>query len=131
MNYLDIRISELLTEQEAHLLRSSQPLGWRGLMRSLLDGRLGRFVRINLLLQLIFLIGAVWTGIRFFQATEVLPALKSGLASAVLLLLAGQYRASLIPQLQAERVLRALKRVEILILAQHDRSREDGKGKGA
>lgn len=127
MNYLDIRISELLTEQEAHLLRSSQPLGWRGLMRNLLDGRLGPFVRINMLLQALFLIGAIWTGIRFFQATEVLPALKSGLASGVLLLLAGQYRASLIPQLHTERVLRALKRVEILILAQHDKGNKGKK----
>ena len=33
MDYLDTRIKELTTEQDEHLLRSSQPYGWPGLWR--------------------------------------------------------------------------------------------------
>ncbi len=32
MEYLDKRIQELSTEQDAHLLRASQPLGFKGLV---------------------------------------------------------------------------------------------------
>ncbi len=117
MDYLDIRIKELTSEAEEHLLRSSQPLGWLGLARRLFRGRLGWTVWANIATQIVAIVAGVWTAIEFFSATDVLTAVKFGLSSAVLILIAVQLKQSLIPHAQTERVLRALKRVEILILA--------------
>lgn len=117
MSYLDTRITELMSETDAHLLRSSQPLGWLGLTRNLLRGRLGWTVWVNILTQVVFLGSAIWMALEFFAATEVLAALKYGLTAAVLAIVAVQFKMSLMPHVQTERVLRALKRVEILILS--------------
>ncbi|MFQ5439074.1 MAG: DUF6768 family protein [Paracoccaceae bacterium] len=121
MGYLDIRISELMSEQEEHLLRSSQQLGWLGLARSLFHGRLGWTVWINLALQLVLVLVAIWAAVKFFQASDVLLALKYGLSSAVLVVIVAQFKLSLMPHIQAERILRALKRVEIILLAHTNR----------
>ncbi len=120
MSYLDIRIQELMNETEEHLLRSSQPLGWRGLVRSMVKGRLGWTVWTNWVLQVIVIIGAVYAAIEFYNATDVLSAVKYGLTGAVLVVLAAMFKLSMTPHIQTERVLRALKRVEILILAQRE-----------
>lgn len=115
MDYLDIRIQELTSETEAHLLRSSQPLGWMGLARSVFRGRLGWVVWINVILQIVAIIAAVYTAIEFFSETDVLAAVKYGMTSAVLVIIAAQFKLSLMPHVLAERVLRVLKRVEIRI----------------
>ena len=123
MNYLDVRINELSTETDAHLLRSSQPLGWLGLSRSLRKGRLRKVVIIIDVCCIVMLIAAIWALVQFFQATEIVPTVKYGLCSSVLAIMTLQLKLSLMPHIQAERVLRALKRVEILTLAKnHNRS---------
>lgn len=71
---------------------------------------------VNALLMLVqtglFLVGA-WAGWRFFQAAETLEALRWGLPSAVLLLMALNIKLTLWPTMQANRVLRALKLMEL------------------
>jgi len=47
------------------------------------------------------------------MASDVLLALKWGLSAAVLAVLATQLKMALMPQMQADRVLRALRRVEL------------------
>lgn len=117
MSYLDIRIQELLTETDAHLLRSSQPHGWMGTVRAMRQGKLAWVFWLTWVLQLGFLIIGIWAAFRFFQATEVLSALKWGLSATVLLLGGLQIKVGLAPHIHAERLLRELKRIEILILA--------------
>jgi len=127
MNYLDIRIEELLTKTDAHLLRSSQPLGWIGLSRYMRNGRMKRVVWIVDIVHLILLALGCWTALRFFAASDVLAAVKYGLSSAVLLVVSFQFKLSLMPHLQAERILREIKRVEILALAGNHEIGADGK----
>lgn len=117
MDYLEKRIQELGSEQEAHLLRASQPWGWSGLIRATLKSRLGRSTRIVLALQVVALAVSVWAAIGFFTATDMLAALKFGIVWAVLLIVVNIYIVGLMPHLHTERVLRALKRIEILVLA--------------
>ncbi len=119
MSFLDIRIEELLTETEAHLLRSTQPYGWQGLYRSMRRGRLKKVVRAIDLVCLLLLILAVWSGMRFFAATEVMPALKYGFVTTVLLIVSAQLKLSLMPHIHAERIIRQMKRIEILLLAKN------------
>jgi hypothetical protein len=60
---------------------------------------------------------AVWAGWRFFTATEVLPALKWGLSAATLLILATQIKLAMVPHMQANRVILAVRRLERLLAA--------------
>ncbi|MCP3968985.1 MAG: hypothetical protein GY717_01420 [Rhodobacteraceae bacterium] len=117
MDYLDTRIGELTNETEEHLLRSSQPHGWLGLVRSMRQGRLAWVFWVIWIAQVaLFVLAIVW-GVKFFAATEVLPALKLGLSAATALIMATLIKVSLAPHIHAERILRELKRIEILVLA--------------
>lgn len=120
MDYLEKRIQELGSEHEAHLLRASQPWGWSGLLRATFRSRLGGATRVILLLQIVLLVISIWAAIQFFTATDTLAAVKYGITWAVLLIVANVYIVGLMPHLHTERVLRALKRVEILILAKRN-----------
>ncbi|SMX46223.1 DUF6768 family protein [Maliponia aquimaris] len=120
MSYLDARIKELATDTEQHLLRSSQPHGWLGLVRAMRAGRLAWIFWISWVVQLaLFVLAVIW-GLRFFAATDALAALKSGLPATTALILAVQIKTSMAPHLHSERILRALKRIEILVLARHE-----------
>ncbi|MFK5998765.1 MAG: hypothetical protein QM492_11745 [Rhodobacterales bacterium] len=127
MNYLDTRIDELMTKTDAHLLRSSQPLGWFGLSRYMRNGRMKRVVWTVDIVHLILLALGCVTALRFFAANDVLTAVKYGISSAVLLIVSFQFKLSLMPHLQAERILREIKRVEILALAKNHKPGADDK----
>ena len=48
----------------------------------------------------------------------MLPALKWGLSAATLALMATQLKLSLTPQMQADRIIRELKRIELMLARQ-------------
>ena len=126
MNFIDIRINELMTKTDAHLLRSTQPYGWQGLYRAMHSGRLRKVVWVIDLVCVLLLVIAIWAAYRLFTATEVLSAVKFGMSAAVMLIVAAQLKLSLMPHIQAERIIRQMKRVEILLLAKnHDITEEE------
>ncbi|MHA6326141.1 DUF6768 family protein [Roseivivax sp. CAU 1753] len=117
MSYLDTRVDELTTETDKHLLRSSQPHGWLGTVRAMRNSRLAWVFWISWVIHIaLFILGIIW-GFRFLAATDALSALKYGLPSATALILAVQIKTGMAPHLHAERILRELKRIEVLILA--------------
>lgn len=120
MSMLDLRIVELLSTTDAELLRASQPHGLGGLIKSMARGRLRSFVLIVGALQLALLVVALWAAGRCVGASDVLVAVKSGILAVAAGLAALQLLASFMPHLHAERVIRHLKRIEIL-LAAHSR----------
>ncbi len=119
MNMLDTRISELSTETDAHLLRASQPHGWLGVVRDMRDSRLAWVFWVTWVAQLALFVLGIWWAVGFFRATEVLEALKLGLSAATALILAMQLKTGIGPHLQAERILREMKRLEIMVLARN------------
>jgi hypothetical protein len=66
--------------------------------------------------QIVMFAAAVWTGWRFFEAQDALSALHWGLPSAVLVICSLIIKGTMWPEVQANRVLLALKRVELLIV---------------
>lgn len=124
MSFLDIRINELMTETDAHLLRSTQPYGWRGLYRSMRSGRLRKVVWVIDCACIVMLLVALWAAYQFFIATDILAAVKYGMSATVLLIVAGQLKLSLMPHIQAERLIRQMKRIEILVLAKNHNQQE-------
>jgi len=116
MPSIDDLIKEALTEQESEIIKSTEELGYFSLAMGLFRGKLGWVSWVIMLAQLEMFLGGVWAAWEFFVAEEVIMALKWGISAAVLLLMSGMLKMSLMPQIQANRVLRELKRMELLIL---------------
>lgn len=117
MDKLDEMIKEALTGEESDLKAEVDELGYFALGLNQFRGKLGWVTWVIMVVQSAMFVGGVYCAVRFFGVAEVLPALRWGLSAAVLFILATQLKLSLAPQMQADRVIRALRRVELLIVA--------------
>ena len=81
---------------------------------SLFSGRTGWVSGVLIATQAALFIAALWTGWRFFDAEDTLAALHWGLPSAVMLIMSLMMKLALWPVMQANRMMLALKRVEVL-----------------
>jgi len=113
---IDELIKEALSEQEAEIVKSTQELGYFPLAMGMFTGKLGWVSWVIMLTQIIMFLAGAWAAWHFFVAEDMLVALKWGLSAGVILLMATQMKLSFMPQMQADRVLRELKRIELLIL---------------
>ena len=114
---IDRAIRAALEGQDREILSGTGEMGYVQLSLSQFGGKLGWVTWVIMVVQgLLFLAGA-WCAVRFFGATEVLPALRWGFSAAVLLLMSLQLKLSLTPQMQADRVIREVKRLQLLIAA--------------
>ncbi|MCI4665660.1 MAG: hypothetical protein MRY74_13155 [Neomegalonema sp.] len=116
MSKLDQLIAEAMSAEEREILRETEELGWFGLGLNLFRGKLGWVTWTVMIVQSAMFIAAVWCAIEFFAASDVLSALKWGLPGAVLMIVATILKTSLMPQIQANRILRELKRIELMIV---------------
>lgn len=110
MDDLDRRIADALARDP---LADPEEPGFYPLAFSLFRGPQGWVAWVMMTVQTVMFLGAVWAGWRFYAATEVLAALKWGLSAAVLAILATQLKMALMPQIQANRVILALRRLEL------------------
>lgn len=118
MSKLDDLIAGDLSTEERAMLRETEEKGWFALGADQFRGKLGWVTWVIMGMQTVMFLASIWCAIRFFQAMDVLTALHWGLPAAVLVILATILKASLMPQMQADRVIREVKRVE-LMLARH------------
>jgi len=115
MSKLDKMIEAALNAVDRKVFEETSELGFFALGLSQFGGKLRWVTWVLMIVQSVMFIAALWCGIRFFGAVEVLPAIKWGLSSAVLILMATQIKLSLTPQMQADRVIREVKRLELLL----------------
>ncbi len=116
MPSIDELIKEALSDQEAEIVKSTEELGYFALAIGLFRGKLGWITWVIMAVQSAMFVAGAGCAWQLYTATALLPALQWGLTAAVLILMAGMLKMSLMPQIQADRVLRELKRVELLIL---------------
>ena len=114
---LDRMIEEALSAEDREIFARTEELGWFQLGLAQFRGKLGWITWVVMTVQTVMFLAAVWCGIRFYGATEVMPALKWGLTAAVLAVLATLLKTMLMPQMQAERILREMKRLELLLVS--------------
>eukprot|EP00752_Nemacystus_decipiens_P019205 g17261.t1 len=126
MSRLDQMIEQALTKEDEQLLASTRELGYFDLGLSQFTGKLGWVTWVIMALQITMFALAAWCGYRFFQATDALVALKWGLPCAVLAIMALQVKLSLVPQMQADRIIREVKRVELMLAARQKRRTASG-----
>ena len=81
---------------------------------SLFSGRSGWVSAVLMAAQTVMFAGGLWTGWYFLQAADALSAVHWGLPSAVLLLMSLMLKLALWPAMHANRLLVAMKRLELL-----------------
>ena len=81
---------------------------------SLFSGRSGWVSAVLMAAQTVMFAGGLWTGWNFLQAADALSAVHWGLPSAVLLLMSLMLKLALWPAMHANRLLVAMKRLELL-----------------
>ncbi|MGR3812988.1 MAG: DUF6768 family protein [Cognatishimia activa] len=118
-NDLDRMIEDALKGQDSEILRETQELGWFQLGLSQFGGKLGWVTWVVMIVQIALFAVGVYCAVQFFGATEAILAVKWGVSGGVLILMATQLKLSLMPQLQADRVIREVKRLQ-LIMARND-----------
>jgi hypothetical protein len=117
MRDFDATMDEAVRAEERELLRRiGEEPGYLDQALSIFGGRAG-WVSVVLMTAQTALFGAgVWAAWGFFQAGDVLSALRWGLPAAVLLLMSLMVKLSLAPTIQTNRVLRELRRLELQIV---------------
>ncbi len=117
MSKLDDLIRDALDDSDREIFDQTQELGYFQLGLSQFSGKLGWVTWVIMTIQVaLFLLGA-WCALEFFGATEVLPAVKWGISGAVLWIFAIVVKTSLMPQMQAHRIMRELKRIELMLVS--------------
>lgn len=114
---IDQMIELALSQRDRDILEGTEELGWFSLGLKQFSGKLGWVTWVLMIVQTSMFIAGVYFGIKFLNATEVLPAVKNGIGAAVLLLMATQLKTSLMPQIQADRVIREVKRLQLMIVS--------------
>lgn len=114
----DAHLDEAITAEERDLLRriGDDDPGHIDQALSLLGSRSGWVSSVLLVTQAVMFLAGLWSGWRFFEAQDMLTALHWGLPSAVLLIMALMLKLALWPAMQTHRLLRALKRLELMII---------------
>lgn len=114
MTTIEDRIESGLGENERQIWDEQGELDYMKLGLSQFQGKNAWVSWVMMLTQLIFFVGGIYCAVKFYGATDSLLAIKYGITMAVLWVMAFQMKMSFLPQMQADRVLRELKRVELL-----------------
>ncbi|MFN3670042.1 MAG: DUF6768 family protein [Brevundimonas sp.] len=114
MQDIDRMIEEALDGEDKALFRETaiEP-GFFEQAFGLLGGRNGWVNILMMVIQAALFVGGLWAGWRFYQAETVLSALHWGLPAAVLLLMALIIKLGMMPEMQANRLMRELKRLQL------------------
>lgn len=116
MDKLDRLIEEAMKGEDRVLLEDTQELGYLALGLQQFKGKLGWVTWVIMVVQSVMFLAGIWCMIELLGAEDALPAVKWGISASVLILAATNLKLSLAPQMQADRVLRELKRVELILL---------------
>ena len=113
---LDRLIDEALDAEERELLSQiGEEPGYFSQTFNLFTGQLGWVTWLLMVIQGLMFAAGVYAAVNFFNANDPLEALRWGLPSAVLILMAAMLKLTLWPSLQANRVIREVKRLELHI----------------
>ncbi len=115
MEKLDQMIKEALEAEDRKIWAETEELGWFALGRKQFRGKLGWVTWVIMSVQTVMFLASIWCAAQFFASSDVLLALKYGIAGAVLMLAALAMKLSLMPQIQADRVIREVKRLELML----------------
>ena len=111
---IDRMIEEALQGEEQALFReTAREPGFFNQAFGLLGGPNGWVNVVMVVVQAALFVAGLWAGWRFFEAETALSALHWGLPAAVLVLMSLIIKLGMMPELQANRLMRELKRLQL------------------
>lgn len=117
MRALDRKIAETLGSEDRRLFEDLRDPGFLRGAFGIFAGSDGWPARTIYAAVVAMFLASLWTGWHFLAATDPLSALRWGLPSAVLMVMATVVKVALMPRIEAARLLRAIERLELLLLA--------------
>ncbi|GKY87145.1 DUF6768 family protein [Sinisalibacter aestuarii] len=117
MSKLDRMIEEALSAEERALMTETVEPGFFAQLFGQLSGRNAWVNWLATIMIFVYLGLLVWTGWHFFAATDALAAVKWGLGAGLSLVIIGMMKLYLFQAMQADRVIRELKRVELMLVS--------------
>jgi uncharacterized membrane protein YqgA involved in biofilm formation len=118
MNKLDDMIAKALDAEERTLLAQYEERGLLGEFAGLFSGRLGFVNAMSAIAQTALFVGALYAAARFLAVGEVAAMLRWGGLSGLLMMAVGFIKLMQWEQIQANRIIREVKRVELLLARQ-------------
>ena len=115
MRDIDQMIDEALVAEERALLDSIEEPGFFAQAFGIFGGKTGWANIVMMVAQTALFVAGVWAAWHFFEAGDPVTQLRWGLPAAVALILATMIKMALLPRMEANRLLRELKRVELQI----------------
>lgn len=114
MTDIDRMIEEALQGEEQALFReTAREPGFFAQAFGLLGGPNGWVNVLMVVIQAALFVSGVWAGWRFFEAETALSALHWGLPAAVMVLASLIIKLGMMPEMQANRLMRELKRQQL------------------
>jgi hypothetical protein len=114
MQDIDRMIEEALQGEEQALFReTAREPGFFAQGFGLLGGPNGWVNAVMVAVQATLFVAGLWAGWRFFEAETALSALRWGLPATVLVLASLIVKTAMMPELQANRLMRELKRQQL------------------
>lgn len=117
MNKLDRMIEEALAAEDRDIVARTAELGFFAQFAGQLTGRNAWINWLVTMMIFVYLALTVWTGWHFFTATDALVAVKWGSGAMLSVIVIGMMKLYLFQSMQADRVIRELKRVELILTA--------------
>jgi hypothetical protein len=121
MRNVDEILSRALRDDERDLLARLPEPGIFGASAALFRGRLGWVNGVVMVVQGAAFLAGAYAAWRFFGAAETYAQLRWGLPAMTLLILSLILKAMMWPAIQADRVIREVKRLELRLADQAER----------
>ncbi len=122
MHDSDQMLDEAIAAEERELLRMiGEEPGYLRQALGIFDGSTGWVNLVLMIVQGAAFVAGAWAAWNFFTADNVLLALRWGLPAATLLLMSLIIKTALWPTIQANRVIREIKRIELQLASLHKR----------
>lgn len=115
MNKLDRAIEEALDAEDRALLSQYGEKGMFGEVGELFTGKMAGWNAIQFVAQTALFIGALYVGRLFFTVEELVPMIRYGILTLGLFIAMGVIKIMQWDQMQANRIIREVKRVELQI----------------
>lgn len=115
MDELDRKIEEALSAEDRAILESFGEQGVFGQWFGVYDGTMRRIAILATFFTFAAFVAAVYCGWRFFAAAEAIDAARWGAGTVTLLVMTGFLKLWFLLRIEANRVLREVKRLELQI----------------
>ena len=117
MDKLDRMIAEALAQEDKEILEATNERGVFAELAAQLSGHNAWVKWVTYLYIVVFVVLFVWSAWQSFAAADALVALKWGIGAMIAVVFVAVLKLYLLTEIQTDRVIRELKRVQLMLAA--------------